>query len=594
VKDWSRGFRVLIAFGFRAAPREAALFLGCGGLMALGGPIGSLGMKLLVDAATRGSLRQGLVAALLLALLMGGELVVVLYYIDLLFTVAERAGAMADKRLMALLGGTPGLAHHELPQYLDELDLLRQERGRLAWMTNVTSGLLRVVVQVVASELLLARVQPLLLLLPLFGVISFFASKRAAELQTHAREQTAELERLRRHLFSIATSAEAGKELRVFDLSGELLRRHREVARALFRVRHRADWQGAALRAVDALAFGGGYVGAIGVVLLRALHGQATPGDVVLTVGLAAGLNSVVSSAVAYGTNFLALLRTARRYLWLEDYARSAQRAPADPAPVPATLTRGVTLRDVSFGYPGTARPVLTDVSLTLPAGGVVALVGENGAGKSTLVKLLCGFYEPSSGSVLADGIDLRRFAIADWRRRVSAAFQDFSRFEFLVRETIGVGDLPHIEEREAVQVALARAGADDIPPALPAGLETQLGKAWPEGVDLSGGQWQKLALGRGLMRPDPLLLIFDEPTAALDAPTEHALFERFAAAARRGEHAGTVTVLVSHRFSTVRMADLIVVLDGGRIVEHGSHQELLQRAGLYAELYRLQSRAYA
>jgi len=187
----------------------------------------------------------------------------------------------------------------------------------------------------------------------------------------------------------------------------------------------------------------------------------------------------------------------------------------------------------------------------------------------------------------------LRRLPLPAWRERLSAAFQDFARFEFLLRETVGVGHLPRIEEAPAVRAALARAGAADVPAALPAHMETQLGKAWEGGVELSGGQWQKLALGRSMMREQPLLVVFDEPTAALDAPTEHALFERFAAAARSGQSAGTVTLLVSHRFSTVRMADLIVVLAGGRVVEQGSHAELMIQDGTYAELYRLQSRAY-
>ena len=175
----------------------------------------------------------------------------------------------------------------------------------------------------------------------------------------------------------------------------------------------------------------------------------------------------------------------------------------------------------------------------------------------------------------------------------LSAGFQDYSRFEFLMRKTVGIGEVGQIENRQAVDAALAKADAEDIPRTLPSGLETQLGRVWDGGMELSGGQWQRLALARAFMRTRPLLLILDEPTAALDAQTEHAIFERIAAASRRGHLTGTVTLLISHRFSTVRMADHIIVLHQGRLVEQGSHDELMQRPGLYAELYGLQSQPY-
>jgi len=593
MRERARGFGVLLSFGFRTAPWQAGLFLLCGALMALTGPALSVGAKLLVDAALAGSPRRGLIAAAVLSLTAGAGLIVALYYIDLLFAVVEKAGAALDKRLMRLMGGIAGLAHHERPEYLDRLELLREQRAELAWMTNATAGVLRVAVQLTASAILLARLQPLLLLLPLVGVVSFALGKRARDLQQGALEETTEAERLRKHLFAQATSAAVGKELRVFGLADTLRERHHAAAGAVMRARDRADWRSAGLQAVDALIYGLAYAGAIGLVLARAVRGEASPGDVVLAAGLAAGLNGIVTTAVGYGTHFLNVLRVAQRYLWLEDYARSTRISSVETAPPPARLTGGIELRDVSFHYPGTARPLLDGVSVRLPAGAVVALVGENGAGKTTLVKLLCRFYEPDGGAILVDGVDLRRMPVEEWRARVSAAFQDFSRFEFVVRETVGVGQVADIADATAVRPALARGGAAAIPATLPEGLETQLGQAWEGGVDLSGGQWQKLALSRSMMRTDPLLVIFDEPTAALDAQTEHALFERFAAAARRGESAGAVTVLVSHRFSTVQMADLIVVLDGGRIVEQGSHAELMRRDGLYAELYRLQSRAY-
>jgi ATP-binding cassette subfamily B protein len=238
---------------------------------------------------------------------------------------------------------------------------------------------------------------------------------------------------------------------------------------------------------------------------------------------------------------------------------------------------------------------VLDNVSLTLPAGKVVAIVGENGAGKSTLVKLIAKMYEPSTGAIRVDDVPLARIPASAWRDRLAGAFQDFFRFEFAAQQTVGLGDLPRIEQREAVTAAVARAGADDVVARLPSGLDTQLGATWPGGAELSFGQWQKLALARGFMRDRPLLLILDEPTAALDAETEHALFDRYAAAARDPHVArdGRITILVSHRFSTVRMADLIVVLDGARLADVGTHDELMSRGGQYAQLYRIQAAAY-
>jgi ATP-binding cassette subfamily B protein len=226
--------------------------------------------------------------------------------------------------------------------------------------------------------------------------------------------------------------------------------------------------------------------------------------------------------------------------------------------------------------------------------------VGENGAGKTTLVKLLCRLYQPTRGRILVDGVELAHMPPDAWRLALAGAFQDFFRFEFKVRHTVGVGDLEHLDDGPAVVAAVDRAGAADVVEQLVAGLETQLGPTWPEGVDLSFGQWQKLALARGFMREHPLLLVLDEPTAALDAETEHALFERYAAAtrgrpggAREPAPDGRITILVSHRFSTVRMADFIVVLDGSRVVESGTHDALMARGGQYAELYGIQAAAY-
>ncbi|MFD0592055.1 ATP-binding cassette domain-containing protein [Catellatospora coxensis] len=248
----------------------------------------------------------------------------------------------------------------------------------------------------------------------------------------------------------------------------------------------------------------------------------------------------------------------------------------------------------MSFAYHGTGRQVLHGVDVTIPAGARVA-VGENGAGKSTLVKLLCGFYQPTSGQILVDGVDLAAVSPQRWRERISAGFQDFARYELAVRRNVGLGDLPHVDSEPHVRDALDRAQAAGVVDGLPDGLDTQLGRSWTDGQELSGGQWQRLALGRAMMRGEPLLLVLDEPASALDPAAEHALFERFAdQAGRVSQASGAITLFVSHRFSTVRMADLIIVLRDGEVAEVGDHAALVAAGGLYAELFALQARAYS
>jgi ATP-binding cassette subfamily B protein len=352
----------------------------------------------------------------------------------------------------------------------------------------------------------------------------------------------------------------------------------------------------AAARTVSSAWYAGGwaifaaaYVGAIAIAA-TGRHASAASAILVLTAG--ARLSSYVGATVSE-IGFLRgiWMDGSRRLAWLEDYA-SAAAADAD-LPAPARIADGIRFDHVTFSYPGTRQPALADIDLFLPAGCVVAVVGENGAGKTTLVKLLAKLYRPNSGRILVDGTDLARLDPAQWRQRMAGAFQDFFRFEFRAGQTIGLGDLPRIDSESALAVAIDRAGARDVVDMLPAGLATQLGPTWHDGVDVSFGQWQKLALARGFMRDEPLIAALDEPTAALDAETEHQLFERYASRARERKQNGSITILVSHRFSTVRMADLIVVLDGARVAESGTHDELMARGGRYAELYQIQAAAY-
>jgi ATP-binding cassette subfamily B protein len=431
-------------------------------------------------------------------------------------------------------------------------------------------------------------------LLAAFALPTVFSSTWRPAVERAVQEKAAPFSRLSRHLFVLATTAPPGKEVRVTGIGPKLVADRRAAWERWYRPVSSARWTTALWNTLGWLIFASGFIGAI-VFVSSVLGGTA--GQVLLVLAAGSRLSAYIGATVGE-LGFLRgiWLDGSRKLAWLEDYA--AEPALTADVPVPERLTQGIRFDHASFIYPGTEKLVLDDVSLEIPPGAVVAVVGENGAGKTTLVKLLCRLYQPTKGRVLIDGLELARMPALDWQKRLSGAFQDFYRFEFRARHSVGLGDLPRIEDFPAISAAIDRAGADDVIARLPAGLETQLGPTWPDGAEVSFGQWQKLALARGFMRDEPLILILDEPTAALDAETEHALFERYASASRgsngHGSHSnGRITILVSHRFSTVRMADLIVVLDGARVVEVGSHQELVAKGGKYAELYQIQASAY-
>jgi len=478
------------------------------------------------------------------------------------------------------------VAHQERPEWLDRLTVLREQVFVLDHMYMSLFSTAGWVLRLAVTVGLLVSISPWLAALAAFALPTVLTSAWRPAVERRAQERGAAASRLARHLFTVATTAPPGKEVRVAGIGDRLAADRRSAWERWYGPLARARWSSAAWHSLAWAVFGAGYAGA--VVLVASVL-DAGPAAVLLVLAAGSRLSSYIG-ATAGEIGFLRgiWMDGSRRLAWLEDYAAAV--AAAGDQPAPATLTEGIRLEHVCFAYPGTDRLVLDDLCLDLPAGAVVAVVGENGAGKTTLVKLLCKLYEPTGGRILVDGRPLGRMDADAWRSRLAGAFQDFFRFELRARHSVGVGDLPRLDDEPAVAAAVGRAGAGDVVDDLAAGLDTQLGPTWPQGVEVSFGQWQKLALARGFMRTGPLLLVLDEPTAALDAETEHALFERYAAAARAG---GRVTMLVSHRFSTVRMADLIVVLDGARLVEAGSHAELLARGGQYAELYGIQAAAY-
>ncbi|MEZ5284695.1 MAG: ABC transporter ATP-binding protein [Vicinamibacterales bacterium] len=464
------------------------------------------------------------------------------------------------------------VAHHERPEYLDRLAMLRDQVFVLDHMYMSVFATLGWILRLVVTMALLVSVHPALVLLAVFALPTALVSTWRPAVERAAREQGAQANRLARHLFATATTASPAKEVRVLGMGDRLASERRAAWEMSYAPLASARWGSAGWQTLAWALFGLAYVGAI--VFVSA--GLTRPPESVLLV-LAAGAR--LSAYVGATVGEIGFLRGfwmdgSRRLAWLEDYAASLEAA--WDRPVPEAIRDGITLDHVSFRYPGTTRRVLEDVSLTLPAGAVVAIVGENGAGKTTLVKLLARMYEPSAGAILVDGEPLARMPAADWRARLAGAFQDFYRFEFQASQTVGLGDVPRLEDVEAVTAAVGRAGADDVIERLPAGLETHLGPTRPAGWRCRSGNGRSWP-ARGFMRDEPLLLVLDESTAALDAETEHAPSSG-TAAARAGLN-GRITVLVSHRFSTVRMADLIVVLDA-RLVEVGTHEALMTKGG--------------
>ena len=506
----------------------------------------------------------------------------------------DRVTIALESHVAELQAGVITVEHHERPDYLDRLSILRDQVFVLDHMYMSLFTTCGWILRLAVTIGLLVSIHPLLATLALFALPTVATSSWRPAVERAAEEAGAQAQRLAKHLFDTATTAPPGKEVRVSRIGERLIRDRRAAWERWYTRVARARRGSAAWHTVGWAVFGAGYVGA---VVFVATIVQGSPGEVLLVLAAGSRLSAYISATVGE-IGFLRgiWMDGSKRLAWLEDYA--AAKAEHADCPVPDAIRRGISLEKVSFAYPGTEQRVLNDIDLELPAGAVVALVGENGAGKTTLVKLLARMYEPSAGRILLDGAELARMPAAGWRERLAGTFQDFFRFEFQAQRTVGLGDAPRIEERVAVETAVGRAGAEDVVETLANGLDTQLGPTWPNGAEVSFGQWQKLSLARGFMRDEPLLLVLDEPTAALDAETEHALFERYAGAAKgRGEASpsnnGRITLLVSHRFSTVRMADLIVVMDGARVVEVGSHEELMAAKGQYAELYSIQAAAY-
>ncbi|SHF20310.1 ATP-binding cassette, subfamily B [Modicisalibacter ilicicola DSM 19980] len=515
-----------------------------------------------------------------------------------LIALAQRGLSAQQSLLRALLGqkvnvmilekaGTLSLAQFEDSEFYDKLTRARREAStRPLALVNKTFGLLQNAISLTSFAVLLVQFSPWALLILLIGALPVFVSEAkfsgdAFRLFRWRSPQT----RMQMYLETVLAREDSIKEVKLFGLEPLFLKRYRDIFDSLYaedrRLTIRRDTWGFLLGLLGTLAFYGAY----GWVVIETIGGRLTLGEMTMYLMVfKQGQSALSASLTAISGMYEDNLYLSNLYEYLEQPV----------APSTGSLTEGalpgdgIRFENVGFTYPGTQQPVLQDIDLHLRPSESLALVGQNGSGKTTLIKLLTRLYDPSEGRILLDGSDLKEWDDATLRRRIGVIFQDFERYQLQVGENLGVGDVAAFTDTVRWERAARQGMADAFISRLEHGYRTQLGRWFKDGQELSGGQWQKIALARAYMREEADILVLDEPTAAMDAAAEAQVFEQFRRHARH-----RMTLLISHRFSTVRAADQIVVIDAGRIIEQGAHEELLAQEGRYAQLFRMQAAGY-
>jgi ABC-type multidrug transport system fused ATPase/permease subunit len=600
--QWTRYVRLwwrLIGLCYRYEPRStvAALVLRVVGIATV--PATALLLRAAVDSGARAATgaataRAAVLAALGVAVAYTANQMVERTVWGLGIHLTDRVGLLVlEPQLQRDVCAVETIDHLERTDFLDRVTILRGAAWQVMFAAWAALDGLFNIARLAAILALLGTVSPYLLLLLVFAAVPLWFDARGRRVVVRADTESAEDLRVARHLFSLATMALPAKEIRVNGAGPAIAAMQERAWRAANETQYRAQLRGAVWRSGGWTVFAAGFAVALWYVVHQSLQGYGSIGDVVLAIIVATNLRNAVQQAVNSSTEAAMAGRKASHYLWLEDYVAAQRGRPRGAGPAPAVLRDGIRLSGLTYAYPGTDRNAVEDVTVHLPAGSVVAVVGEYGSGKSTLVKLLCKFHRPSAGSILVDGAELAGIEAGSWWAGMAVAFQDFGRYRTAFRDVIGLGDLPYLDDDERIGAALRAADGAVLLDRLPSGLDTLLGKDLG-GVELSEGQWQKTALARACMRPEPLLFVLDEPTASLDAPSERAIFEHYMSRARElAARSGAITVIISHRFSTVAGADLILVMAGGRLVQSGTHDELVNAEGPYAELHSLTSRAY-
>jgi len=479
------------------------------------------------------------------------------------------------------------LVSFEDPVFYDKMERARrQTTARLGMIATLAQMAQQLVTLVLFSAAIVAFSPWFFVLLVLAIIPSFLGETRFAMLAYSMLYRWTPERRELDYLRLLGASNASAKEVKIFGLGPHLIDRSRRLFNRFYEENKALAIRRAAVGSALNLLPTAGYYGAYVLILVRTLAGLLSVGDLTFLAGSFARCRGLIESL------FSSLNNIADQALYIKDLfeffeTEPAITSPPDAIPAPRPIRSGFVFENVSFSYPGADRRVLGDVNFRFDAGERIALIGENGAGKTTLVKLLARLYEPTAGRILLDDVDLREYDVHDLRREIGVIFQDYMRYDMLVRDNIGFGRIEELRNQERIESAAHKSLAETVVSQLPAGYEQMLGRRFEKGMDLSAGQWQKIALARAYMR-DAQVLVLDEPTASLDARAEYEVFQRFAELTR-----DKMAVLISHRFSTVRMADQILVLADGRIEERGTHRQLLALGGRYAELFELQAAGY-
>jgi ATP-binding cassette subfamily B protein len=482
---------------------------------------------------------------------------------------------------------TLDLSQYEDAETYDHLERARRQTvSRIGLIALLLSTAQDLITLATLAGALLFQLPWLLLLLTIAVLPSFLGEAHYASLGYSLLFQWTPERRLLDYLRYVGASDETVKEVKLFGLSGFLVNRYAKLSDEFYEANKRLAVRRNVVSTLFVTIGTIGYYGAYAVIIYLTVLARYTIGDLTFLAGSFRQSRDLIQRVLlALSSIYEQSLYLADLFTFFDIVPRVASKPGAIAVPKP--IARGFEFQDVGFRYPGSERWAVRHLEFAFHRGERIALVGENGAGKTTLVKLLARLYDPDEGRILLDGVDLREYDLASLHANVGVIFQDFVRYDFLMKENLAVGEMSALGEDARIREAAGRSLADSVAARLPKGYDQMLGRRFDEGVDLSGGEWQKVALGRAYLR-NAQVLILDEPTAALDARAEYEVFLRFAELTR-----GRMAVLISHRFSTVRMADRILVLQGGAVADQGTHQELVARGGLYAELFSLQAAGY-